>query len=115
MVEKKVLNTIKKYNLIEPEDKIIVAVSGGSDSMCLLLILNKLSKELRFKMVVCHVNHGLRENANIDEKFVKDFCEENNIEYYIKKADIKRNCKRRQNRVRRSSAEKYVMNFFMKQ
>jgi len=95
MVEKKVIDTIKKYSLIEPQDKIIVAVSGGSDSMSLLLVLNKLSKELDFKIIVCHVNHGLRENANLDEKFVEDFCIKNSIEYYIKKTDIKRNSRRR--------------------
>lgn len=89
MLEEKVLDTINKYNLIDENDKIVVAVSGGADSMCLLLVLSLLAKKLKFEMVVCHVNHGLRENAKIDEAFVKEFCEKNNIICYIKHANIK--------------------------
>ena len=39
-------------------------------------------------MVVAHVNHGLRENAKIDEEYVKKYCEEYKIEIYIKHADV---------------------------
>ena len=41
-IEKKVLGTINKYKLLEPEDKLVLAVSGGPDSMAMLDILNKL-------------------------------------------------------------------------
>lgn len=49
MVKETILNTIKKYNLIEPNDTIIVAVSGGPDSMCLLDNLIELEQELTNK------------------------------------------------------------------
>lgn len=49
MVKETILNTIKKYNLIEPNDTIIVAVSGGPDSMCLLDNLIELKQELQIK------------------------------------------------------------------
>ena len=88
MLEEEVLNTIKEFNLIEKNDKVVVAVSGGPDSISLLNILVKLRKTYNLTLYVCHVNHLLRENANIDEEFVKNYCKENNIECFVKRADI---------------------------
>ncbi len=84
---KKVKNTIKKYNLIDNEDKIVVGVSGGPDSISLLNILH----ELGYNLCVAHINHGLRDNAKIDEEYVKDFCNKKNIPCFIKKVDLKKN------------------------
>ncbi len=53
--------------------------------MCLLNILITLG----YNVVVCHINHGLRDNASIDERFVKDFCDKNNIKVYIKRINLK--------------------------
>lgn len=89
---KKVLNTITKYNLIESGDKIILGVSGGPDSICMLDILNKISNDkeikLNFKIIVAHINHMIREEASDDEAFVKAFCEKNEIEFYSKSIDV---------------------------
>ena len=81
----KVKQTIEKYNLIEENDKILVAVSGGPDSLSLLNILH----DLGYDLCVAHVNHGLRENAQIDEEFVEKFCKEKSIPCYIKKIKLK--------------------------
>ena len=85
MVEDSILSTIKKYNLIENGDKIVVAVSGGPDSITLLDCLYNLkeNKKLDFEMVVCHINHGLRENAKIDEEYVLDYCNKINIKCFF--------------------------------
>ena len=83
MLEESVKNTIKKYNLIEKGDRIVLGVSGGPDSISMLNILYKLSKEMNFEIFCAHVNHGLRENAKIDEAFVKSFCEEKNIDFHV--------------------------------
>ena len=88
MVKEKVLETIKKYNLISKNDKIVVAVSGGPDSMCLLHILLTLRKEYNLELNVAHVNHMIRENAILDEEYVKDFCEKNNLNFFVKKVDV---------------------------
>lgn len=88
MLEEKVRKTIREYNLIEKNDSIVVGVSGGPDSMTLLSILLKLREEFNLKIYVAHVNHMLRENAIKDEEYVKEFCEKNNIEMFIKKANI---------------------------
>ena len=68
-----------KYHLIEPKDKIVLGVSGGPDSIAMLVCLNELSKEMDFNILVCHINHGIRENAKLDEKYVKDFCDKLNV------------------------------------
>lgn len=82
MLKEEVLGTIKKYNLIEKGDKIVLGVSGGPDSISMLDVLYNLKDELVISIVVAHVNHGLRENANIDEKYVQEYCEKRNIEFY---------------------------------
>jgi tRNA(Ile)-lysidine synthase len=89
MIKEKVLETIKKYNLIEPKDKIVLGVSGGPDSISMLIILNELSKTLDFEIVVCHVNHGIRENAILDEEYVKKWCEKLNVEFYCLHSKVK--------------------------
>lgn len=90
MLEEKVLATISKNNLIENGDKIVLGVSGGPDSLSMLNILYNFMNESKIKFEICvaHINHGLRDNANIDEKFVKEFCESKNIECFIDHADI---------------------------
>lgn len=93
MLKEKVLKTITENNLIEPGDKIVLGVSGGPDSICMLDILNDLSEKLDFEMIVCHINHMIREEAVLDEEYVKDFCEKINVPFYLKKADIKKQAK----------------------
>ncbi len=88
MLEEKVRKTIREFNLVEKNDSIVVGVSGGPDSMTLLSILLKLKEEFHLKIYVAHVNHMLRENAIKDEEYVKEFCKKNNIEIFIKKANI---------------------------
>ena len=90
MIEEQILNTIKKYNLIEKKDKIICGVSGGPDSICMLDILRKIKEKLDFEIIVCHVNHMIREEATDDEKYVENYCKENNIKYYVKRIDVKK-------------------------
>ena len=89
MLENKVLATIEKYKMIENGDSVVVGVSGGPDSMTLLTILLNMKEKFNLKIYVAHINHGLRENANIDEQYVKRFCEKNNLECFIKKINIK--------------------------
>ncbi len=88
----KTIKTIQKYNLIESGDKIVVGVSGGPDSMCLLDILIKVCQNSPspLAIVVAHVNHMIRDEANEEEEFVKKFCEKNDIEFYAKRIDVKK-------------------------
>lgn len=94
-VVKKVVNTIKKFNLINEKDKIVLGISGGPDSICMLTVLNEIKNQkiIDFDFVVAHINHGLRENAKIDEEYVKDFCKKLNIEFFVFHADINKMAK----------------------
>lgn len=87
-MKNKVLNTIKKYNLIQENDKIVIGVSGGPDSMCLLHILNGLKEKLNFEIVVAHINHMIRKEAEEETQYVKNFCDKLGIKCYIKRIDV---------------------------
>ena len=91
-MKEKVLNTIKKYNLIQNGDKIILGVSGGPDSMSMLHILKEIKNEKKFdfEIIVAHVDHQIREEAIDDEKYVVEYCIKNQIKYYIKRIDVKK-------------------------
>jgi len=90
MLEEKVLNTIKKYELIENGDNIVIGVSGGPDSMALLniLIFLKNNKKIDFDIFVAHINHGIRIEADEETKYVEDFCKKNDIECFIKREKV---------------------------
>lgn len=87
-MEEKILKTIKKYNLISNGDKIVVAVSGGPDSMCLLNILKNLCPKFNIELFVAHINHMIREEADSETEYVKNYCERNNIKCFIKRANV---------------------------
>ncbi len=70
-VEKLVKKTIKRFNMLLPGETIIVGVSGGSDSLALLLILREL-EEYRLNLIIAHLNHGIRyEEGKRDAEFVE--------------------------------------------
>ena len=89
MIEK-VKETIKKYNLIENGDRLVLGVSGGPDSITMLDILNKLRKtdEFNFEIFVAHINHMIREESTDDEKYVENYCKKNEIKFYSKRIDV---------------------------
>lgn len=88
MLEQKIYDFVTKYKLIETGDRIVLGVSGGPDSICMLDILHKISGKIGFEIFVAHVNHGLRENAVIDEEFVKEFCEKIQVPVFVKHANV---------------------------
>lgn len=90
MLEQKVYDFITKYQLIENGDRIVLGVSGGPDSIAMFNILSKIRQKglLDFEIFVAHVNHGLRENAKLDEAFVKKKCQIVNIPYFVKHVHV---------------------------
>lgn len=84
----KFLENIKRYNLIEAGEKIFVGVSGGCDSMFLLYNLILLRDERNFQMCVLHLNHMVRDEAEDDENFVRDYCKAHGVEFISEKKDM---------------------------
>ena len=85
----KVKDYTEKYQMLTSEDRVIVGVSGGADSVCLLLILLEMQRDMGFDVVAVHVNHGLRgAEADADEAFVKYFCEERGVPLEIYHVDV---------------------------
>lgn len=89
-MKQKVIETIRKYNLIEDGDKIVLGVSGGPDSISMLNILKEIkdAQIIKFEIYVAHINHMIRKEAIDDEKYVEDYCNRNNIKCYIKRIDV---------------------------
>ncbi|MBU3090295.1 tRNA lysidine(34) synthetase TilS [Clostridium gasigenes] len=79
----------QENNLIENNDKILVALSGGPDSVCLLHMLHSLKDELNLTIGAAHINHMLRgEEATGDELYVEKLCKNLSIPCYIARIDI---------------------------
>ena len=90
-LENKVLETIKKYQLIEKEDKLVIGVSGGPDSMALLHILLTLQEKEQIPsctLLVAHVNHMLRKEAEEETAYVEEFCRLHQIPCFVKRAKV---------------------------
>ncbi len=85
---KQVLTFNQKHNLFSSGDRILLACSGGPDSLCMVHIFNRLAPKYDLKIFVAHIEHGIRGQASVDDAlFVKNFCEQNNIPFYLKKVD----------------------------
>lgn len=80
------LKNLKSFNL--EGFGVLLAVSGGKDSMTMLDLFNYFKYELKLNLVVCHFNHSLRDDADRDEKFVKTQCEKYGLKFYSKKEDV---------------------------
>lgn len=85
----KVENTLSDFKMLGDNDKVIVALSGGADSVALLHTLNSIKEKYNLTLYACHVNHNLRGNESVrDENFVKALCDELHIELFVKSVDI---------------------------
>lgn len=82
---------IKENNMFARNEKILVALSGGPDSICLMHILIRLRDKYNLKLYAAHINHMLRgKEADEDEAYVEDFCRKNSVKFFAKHVDINR-------------------------
>ncbi len=80
----KIEKTILEYKLISEDDRLILGLSGGVDSICLLEILIILSSKYNFSLSACHFNHQLRgDESDLEQKFVEKACHEKNIPLFL--------------------------------
>lgn len=86
---KKVADFMAEHNMLKEHDKVIAGISGGADSVCLLLMLLELRENLPFDIVVVHINHGLRgKDALRDEQFVENLCRQYDLPLEICRENV---------------------------
>lgn len=89
-MRRKVLQTIRQYNMVQQGDRVLVGFSGGADSTALLTLLWQLREQLGITVMACHLNHCLRkEESERDEAFVRTFCQQREIPLVVVRADVK--------------------------
>jgi tRNA(Ile)-lysidine synthase len=89
-LEQRVLDFIQQHHLLSANQKLVVAVSGGADSVCLLHILVSLQKELKIKLHIAHLNHQLRgAESEADAQYVADLARRLGIPITIERRNIK--------------------------
>ncbi len=90
-MQEQVLKTIKDNNLINSSDRIVLGLSAGPDSVCLLHILANLKQELGFDLILVHVNYNLRgKDSFLDMILARKLAEQYNLPIYVKEVkDLK--------------------------
>lgn len=91
VTEQKVLRFIKENNLIVESDRILIAISGGPDSVFLLHFLNKFRRKYKIDIAAVHINHLLRgKDSQRDELFCKAICDELSIPFFFHRVNVKK-------------------------
>ena len=86
----KLLQALRRYEMVAPGDRVICAVSGGADSMALLWSFYLLREKLGVELAAAHFNHGLRgEESDRDEAFVRAFCDRYDIPLFVGNGEVK--------------------------
>ncbi len=101
-LEMKLRQTIRKFGLLEPGEHVLVAVSGGPDSVALLLSLHRIRDEFGIRLSVGHCNHGIRgDESDADEEFVRRLCQQLEIPARSESVSVEPNRGNLEQRLRR--------------
>lgn len=88
-LRERVRSFIEEQNMIQPGDRIVAGVSGGADSVCLLLLLRELTEDLQFSLYAVHVNHCLRgAESDGDEDYVRELCARLGVPLTVRQLDV---------------------------
>ncbi|MGE5531469.1 MAG: tRNA lysidine(34) synthetase TilS [Bacteroidota bacterium] len=88
-IRDKLLHAIERYDLIAPGDRVLVAVSGGQDSVTLALLLAELAEQLQISLVIGHLHHGLRgEEGDADQACVAALAQGLGLDFVTEQADV---------------------------
>lgn len=89
MLERKMIALVCRERMLEDGGRVLLALSGGADSMALLHAMLRLAPERRWQVAAAHVHHGLRgAEADRDEAFVRRWCGERGIPLFVRHADV---------------------------
>ena len=92
-IEKKILKKSEeaiKKKLISEKDKILIAFSGGPDSVFLYHLLDLMKNMISLEISIAYINHNLRYDVENDLKFINEFASKNNVNHYIESIDVKK-------------------------
>lgn len=104
-MQKTVLQTIKKRQLLTPHDKVLIAVSGGPDSLSLLHLLHTLAAQLHIKLHIAHINHGLRPEAGAEALAIKKWALQMQLPVTVRRLDVEKIRRKRQLSVEAAARE----------
>ena len=90
----KVFAYIREHRMLQEGDRVVVGVSGGADSVCLLFLLLEWQKENQLDIAVVHVNHGIRTEAGEDARYVETICADRNLPFFLTQADVRDRARR---------------------
>ena len=89
LIEQKIRDYVINNDIIERGDRIVVGVSGGADSVCLLTWLNSVKKDFDLYICVVHIHHGIRgEEADGDMRFTQELCDKINVPCIVRRYDV---------------------------
>ena len=82
-MREKVRAFMEQYHMVTAGERVLLGLSGGADSVCLLLLLCELAAELGIHVSAFHMNHGIRgAEADRDERFVEELCGRRGVPRY---------------------------------
>ena len=86
---KEIESFITDHEMIKENDKVLIAFSGGPDSVFLFHALNSIKERYNLEISVIYINHNLRDDVRNDIEFIDNFTKQNNIQSYIESVDVK--------------------------
>lgn len=90
----KIKKQIQQFHMLDPGDRVLVGLSGGADSICLLQALFCLREEYKIEIGAVHCHHGIRgKEADEDAEFAEAFCREREIAFYYGKEAVETRAK----------------------
>lgn len=88
-IKERFLKYIEDNSLINKDDGIVIGLSGGPDSVCLLHLLCSVKEELNLKLAAAHINHMIRgEEADGDEEYSRQLCEKFDVDFFALRKDV---------------------------
>lgn len=85
---KKVSEYAEKYHMLSAGDTVVTGISGGADSVCLLLLLSAMRKKINFRLLAVHVNHQIRQEAGKDAAFAEALCKKLGVSFFLVEENV---------------------------